>query len=168
MDTSGNPYDNILKALGGAANPGAPAKYQAQMDNYTLFSKLTNEGISLQDLINKAAQVDELKERMDKLDKNQPSLDLELFSVMEAAVKNDDSVKAARQRVADEKTRVITELCSKDERYREAYGSYRTAVNAAYVRQKEQAEDRSRLAPVRDDAKRGVQDQEGLSCHEEV
>lgn len=164
MDTSENPYNNILKALGaaGAANPGkAGLSYQEQTDNYTMFSKLMNEGINLKDLIAKASQVDELRERMDRLDKSQPSLDLELFSVMEAAVKGDESVRAAKQRVADEKTRIISELCAQDEKYRDAYGSYRTAVNAAYIRQKEQAEDRSQGLGVCDNPEGSIQDQEG-------
>lgn len=59
------------------------------------------------------------------------------YQKMEAAVKGDDEVKAAKQRLADEKSRVISEICSKDEGYRQAMESYRRAVNAAYVRHKE-------------------------------
>ena len=37
-------------------------------------------------------------------------IDPDLFSVMEASVKGDEEVKAARQRLADEKSRVISEM----------------------------------------------------------
>ena len=47
------------------------------------------------------------------------------------------AVVEARRRLQDEKTRIISDMCMADESYRKLYDEYRTAVNSAYVREKE-------------------------------
>lgn len=77
--------------------------------------------------------------RIKELEKGpkQSQMDIDLFAVMESAVKNDDRVKYARQRLQDEKTRVLSELCIRDEGYRKALEDYRREVNATYIRHNE-------------------------------
>ena len=135
MDTGS--YDNILKALNQPQQP-APAQsgltFQQQSDNYSAFSDLMKQGVYIPDLLKR---IDALEAQVREQGQRKDTMDADLFSVMEAAVKGDDEVKAAKQRLADEKSRVISEICSKDEGYRQAMESYRRAVNAAYVRHKE-------------------------------
>ena len=51
-------------------------------------------------------------------------------------MRNDDAVRFARQRLHDEKTRVLSEFCIRDEGYRKTFDEYRREVNAAYIRHK--------------------------------
>lgn len=132
MDT--NPYGNILKALGNEDPQQGGLTYQQQTENYQAFSDLMKQGVYIPDLLKR---IDALEAQVREQSTKKDTMDADLFSVMEAAVKGDDEVKAAKQRLADEKSRVISEICSKDERYRQAMESYRRAVNAAYVRHKE-------------------------------
>ena len=44
--------------------------------------------------------------------------------------------------MTDEKSRVISEYCMKDDKFREAADAYRREVNRAYIQQKEQTSDR--------------------------
>ena len=134
MDTGS--YDNILKALNqpqSTTTQGAHT-FQQQSDNYSAFSELKKQGVYIPDLLKR---IDALEAQVREQGQRKDTMDADLFSVMEAAVKGDDEVKAAKQRLADEKSRVISEMCSKDEGYRQAMESYRRAVNAAYVRHKE-------------------------------
>lgn len=133
MDT-GPDYSNIAKAI---TNP-PKLSIQQQADNYNTFSKLMSDGVYIPDLLKR---VEDLESKVSSMTapKNEV-MDSELFAVMESAVKTDDDVKSAKQRVYDAKTRVITELCMKDDSYRNAVESYRRAVNTAYVRQKERAD----------------------------
>lgn len=132
MDT--NPYSSILKALGKEDTPQGGLTYQQQTENYSAFSDLMKQGVYIPDLLKR---IDALEAQVREQGQRKDTMDADLFSVMEAAVKGDDEVKAAKQRLADEKSRVISEICSKDEGYRQAMESYRRAVNAAYVRHKE-------------------------------
>ena len=132
MDT--NPYSSILKALGKEDTPQGGLTYQQQTDNYSAFSDLMKQGVYIPDLLKR---IDALEAQVREQGQRKDTMDADLFSVMEAAVKGDDEVKAAKQRLADEKSRVISEICSKDEGYRQAMEAYRRAVNAAYVRHKE-------------------------------
>lgn len=127
-------YDNIMKAISGG-QPGEGLTTQQQADNYDMFGRMMKEGVYLPDLIKK---IDGLEKRVEDLSKPKESpMDAQLFSVMEQAVRDDQSVIEARRRLQEEKTRIITELCMADEAYRRLFDSYRTAVNAAYVNKRE-------------------------------
>ena len=132
MDT--NPYGNILKALGKEDPQQGGLTYEQQSANYSAFSQMMKDGVYIPDLLKRIETLEaQVKEQAVKKD----TLDADLFSVMEQAVKGDQDVKKARQRLAEEKTRVITDLCMRDEGYRGAMESYRRAVNAAYVHTRE-------------------------------
>lgn len=133
METS--QYSNILKAIGSNGATGGLTTQQ-QADNYSTFSKMMSDGIYLPDLVKK---IDTLESKVKELEKPKPNpIDLDLFAVMESAVKEDPDVKRTRRTMQDEKTRVISELCMKDEAFRRATDEYRRAVNTAYVRAKEE------------------------------
>lgn len=137
MDTGS--YDNILKALNQPqqptpASPSGGLSFQQQSDNYAAFSDLMKQGVYIPDLLKR---IDALEAQVKEQGQRKDVMDADLFSVMEASVKGDDEVKAAKQRLADEKSRVISEICSKDEGYRQAMDAYRRTVNAAYIRWKE-------------------------------
>ena len=117
MDT--NPYSNIMKAV---EAPGV----ESRPDNWQIINKWLTEG---RDLL-------EIDRRMHE---DKPDMDPELFRVMESAVKSDPTVKEARQHAADVKSAILTELCLKEPRYREALEAYRKAVSDAYVRRKDNA-----------------------------
>lgn len=133
MDTAPK-YDNVLKALKG--NNGG-LDYKQQQDNYATFSKLMNDGVYLPDLIKKVSEIDDLKKRLETIETKPNRIDVELFSVMEQAVKNDPQVRVARQKAADVKSEILSEICLKDTRYKEALDEYRRQVNAAYIQHKE-------------------------------
>lgn len=169
MDTQPQ-YSNILKALGGnqgqqGVQQSGALTLQQQADNYTTFQSLMNKGVYLPDLLKR---IDDLEARVSEMKPARQEMDLELFAVMESAVKNDPDVKIIRQRMYDEKTRVITDICMQDQKFREAVDGYRRAVNAAYIRQKEQATERTETPEVRQDPAGSVQTQEGLSDGEEA
>lgn len=169
MDTQPQ-YGNILKALGGnqgqqGVQQSGALTLQQQADNYTTFQSLMNKGVYLPDLLR---HIDDLEAKVSEMKPARQELDLELFAVMESAVKNDPDVKIVRQRMYDEKTRVITDICMQDQKYREAVDGYRRAVNAAYIRQKEQASERTGTPEVRQDPTGSVQNQEGISDGEET
>lgn len=127
-------YDNIIKAVSGG-NSLTPAQ---QSDNYKAFSEMMNNGIYIPELLQKMKQ---LEERVDNIEKPKENpIDAELFAVMEQAVKEDQAVISAKRTLQSEKTRVISELCIKDDGYRKAFDDYRRAVNSAYVAQKEPKE----------------------------
>lgn len=128
MDTNPQDYSNILKAVNGGKSG---LSMQQQADNYNAFSKLMDQGVYIPDLIKR---LDDLEERMKGVESPKAEADRELLAVMEAAVKGDPDVKVARQRVADEKSRIILDMCRQDQRYREAVDDYRRTVNSAYVK----------------------------------
>lgn len=129
-------YDNILKALSKQEEPAPQAglTFQQQSDNYAAFSDLMKQGVYIPDLLKR---IDALEAQVREQGAKKDTIDADLFSVMEASVKGDEEVKAARQRLADEKSRVISEMCARDEGYRNALDAYRRTVNAAYIRSKE-------------------------------
>ena len=128
-------YDNILKAVGSQGN-GLSASQQS--DNYKAFSELMQQNVYIPDLLKK---ISDLEQKVDALDKPKDNpIDAELFSVMEQAVKDDASVVNAKRLLQNEKTRVISELCIRDDAYRKAFDEYRRAVNAAYVGLKQSSE----------------------------
>ena len=129
-----NPYSSILKAIGKEDTPQGGLTYQQQTDNYSAFSDLMKQGVYIPDLLKR---IDALEAQIKEQGARRDTVDADLFAVMESAVKGDAEVKRARQRLAEEKTRVISEICSKDEGYRQAMEAYRRAVNAAYVHTRE-------------------------------
>ena len=132
MDT--NPYSSILKALEKDDPQQGGLSYQQQTENYTAFSDLMKQGVYIPDLLKR---IDALEAQVKEQGQKKDVMDADLFAVMETSVRGDDEVKAAKQRLADEKSRVISEICSKDEGYRNALDAYRRTVNAAYIRSKE-------------------------------
>lgn len=159
MDTNSD-YSNIMKAIGSKPS----LSMQQQADNYNAFSKLMSEGVYLPDLIKR---LDDLEARMKDVESPKAKADLELLAVMEAAVKGEPEVKAARQRVADVKSRIIDDMCRRDPAYVEAVDEYRRAVNSAYVkRSQEQASRRGGASAVRYDEARSLPHQARISCHE--
>ena len=132
MDT--NPYSSILKAIGKEDTPQGGLTFQQQTENYSAFSDLMKQGVYIPDLLKR---IDTLEAQVREQGQRKDTMDADLFSVMEASVKGDEEVKAAKQRLADEKSRVIAEICSKDEGYTKAMEDYRRTVNAAYIRNKE-------------------------------
>ena len=127
-------YDNIIKALGKEDPQQGGLSYQQQSDNYSAFSDLMKQGVYIPDLLKR---IETLEAQVREQGARKDTMDADLFSVMEASVKGDEEVKAAKQRLADEKSRVIAEICSKDEGYMKAMEDYRRTVNAAYIRNKE-------------------------------
>ena len=125
-------FDNIKRALGQSQSEGL--SYQQQSDNYSAFSDLMKQGVYIPDLLKR---IETLEAQVREQGARKDTMDADLFSVMEASVKGDEEVKAAKQRLADEKSRVIAEICSKDEGYIKAMEDYRRTVNAAYIRNKE-------------------------------
>ena len=73
---------------------------------------------------------------MDKLH----DIDEDLFAVMESSVKDDPAVVEAKRKVAEEKTRVIAELCAKDAGFMAARDEYRRTVHRIYISKKETSE----------------------------
>ena len=135
MDT--NPYSSILKALEKDDPQQGGLSYQQQTENYSAFSDLMKQGVYIPDLLKR---IDALEAQVKEQGQRKEVIDADLFAVMEASVKGDDDVKAAKQRLADEKSRVISEICSRDEGYRTAMEAYRRTVNAAYIRYKGHSE----------------------------
>ena len=129
-------YDNILRAVGNTANA---LSTQQQSDNYEMFNKLMRDNIYLPDLLKK---IDDLEKKVGEMERPKENpIDAELFGVMEQAVKDDASVVNAKRILQNEKTRVISELCIRDEAYRKAFDEYRRAVNAAYVNMRQEPRD---------------------------
>lgn len=141
MDTP--QYNNILKALGGNPNMAQPQQTAPKMgltpaeqsENYNAFSELMKQGVHLPTLLKR---MDDLETKVKALE-SQPKQDTnaELLAVMERAVKNDPEVRDARQRVADVKSKIISEMCMQDERYKQALEDYKTTVNRVYIGKRE-------------------------------
>lgn len=112
-------YSNILSAL---AKKSEESKLSAadRVENYNLLEKLNAQGIKLSDLVKKAEQ------------SNQKEDDAELFSLMEATVKNDEEVKNAKQRLMDAKSSVLTRICYQYPEYKAAIDEYRATVSRTY------------------------------------
>ena len=130
-------YSNILKALNTQQPNDAMADMNRRTENYRLVDQLNNEGISLKDLL---SQIDDLKKKVEGMEKPTQVIDEDLFAVMESSVKDDPAVVEAKRKVSEEKIRVIAELCSKDSRFMAARDEYRRAVNRAYVAMRESAQ----------------------------
>lgn len=125
-------YDHIIEAVRGQSRL-TPAQ---EVENYAAFSDLQKQGVYLPELVKKMQEFDDLKKRFDEMD-SRPSVDAELFAVMEQTVRDDPGVRDARRRMSDEKTRVINEICMRDEGFRRVAEDYRRAVNSAYLSARE-------------------------------
>ena len=124
-------YSNILNALGKTNQLSA----QQMTENFDAYRKLTDNGVSIPDLLKR---LDAMEKKLSEIEKPRENpIDAELFGVMEQAVKEDPAVVNARCILQNERSRVISELCIRDDGYRKAYDEYRRMVNAAYVSQKE-------------------------------
>lgn len=130
-------YSNILKALNTQQPNDAMADMNRRTENYRLVDQLNNEGISLKDVL---GQIDDLRKKVEGMEKPTQVIDEDLFAVMESSVKDDPAVVEAKRKVSEEKTRVIAELCAKDPRFMAARDEYRRAVNRAYVAMRESAQ----------------------------
>lgn len=121
-------YTNILNALGKSAST---LTIQQQNANFDAYRKLTDNGVSIPDLLEKLKT---LEEKVDKLEKpKEETLDSHLFEVMANSVKDDPLVIEAKKVLQAEKTRVITELCIADEGYRKAFQRFKQIVNQQYI-----------------------------------
>lgn len=148
MDTQ---YSNILKAISpqntvqnGSESiiPGQTTSDTSNVltmsqkaQNYRLFDELMKNNVDLSEVLKNAKKSDDLQKQLDSAKKTE--VDAELFAIMESAVKGEPSVKSARQRASDVKSKIITELCIKNPEYAEALHEYRRAVNEAYIKLKE-------------------------------
>ena len=141
MDTGTDGYGNILKALGGQGQQSSGLTMQQQSDNYSAFSELMKQGVYLPDLMKR---MEGMEAKIKEMDARRSAEDMDLFAVMESAVKDAPEVKEARQRMADEKSRVIARMCMDDPGYRDAVETYRRVVNQTYVKRKEGTETRLR------------------------
>lgn len=119
-------YSAILKAVSGQNQN----KSEVFTDNYQLVDQMNREGVSIKDLL---GQIDDLKRKVEGLERPAKAMDEDLFTVMEAAVREDPSVIEAKKRVRDQKDRVLAELCSKDAQFMAARDEYRRTVNKAYI-----------------------------------
>ena len=166
-------YSNVMKALQGMQSPATAQglTYEQQSANYAAFSELMKKGVYLPDLM---TRMEELEAKVKSLEA-QPRHDAnaELLAVMEASVKSDPEVREARQKVADIKTSIISEMCLKDPRYAQAVEDYKTTVNRVYIRSREsdgraqiQAEDGAGAPRICDDSGGSQAHQAGLSADE--
>lgn len=158
-------YENIVKALKG---PGEGLTTQQQSDNYKAFSELMDQGVYIPGLL---AKIKDLETKVEALEKPKANpLDAEIFELMEAKVRNDPEVAQARTRLAAAKTRIISELCMRDEEYRRLFDEYKTTVHAHYVGLREEVKNEAggRAAGVRNNPQGGVSAETRLSVHEEA
>lgn len=162
-------YSNILKAVG-SQNPRME-DLNRRTDNYRIAEEASKNGTSLADMIRRMG---ELEDKVKALEAH-PSQDAnaELLAVMEASVKSDPEVREARQKVADIKTSIISEMCLKDPRYAQAVEDYKTTVNRVYIKSREsdgraqiQAEDGAGAPRICDDSGGSQAHQESLSADE--
>lgn len=119
-------YSAILRAVNGQNQN----KTDVLSDNYRLVDQMNREGVSLRSVLD---QIDDLKRKVEGLEKPAKAMDDDLFAVMEAAVRDDPSVIEAKRRVTDHKNRVLAELCAKDAQFMAARDEYRRTVNKVYI-----------------------------------
>ena len=127
-------YSNILNAING------PKLTPSQIsENYKAFDEIQKQGVFLPDLLKR---IEDLEQKV-KTVPTVPDITSEVFSVMESAVKDDESVKALRRRAQDIKAQIITEMCIKDPRYKSVLDEYRATVNRVYVASREEKKEDS-------------------------
>lgn len=140
-------YSNILNAINGQnqAQNNTMADLNRRNENFKLVEQLNQEGVSLKDVL---GQIDELKKKVESLEKPQKSMSEDLFLVMEAKVKDNPVVIEAKKRLSDVKSTVLLEFCMKDARFKEAYDAYRDAVNREYVSSHEKTDENTSIRAV--------------------
>ena len=163
-------YSNILNAIN-STNTGqnnTMADLNRRNENYKLVDQLNQEGVSLKDIL---GQIDELKKKVESLEKPSKTMNEDLFLVMEAKVRDNPAVLEAKKRLSDVKSTVLLEFCMKDPRFKEAYDGYRDTVNREYVASHENgpekpSEAREGAPEVRSDPSGGVQAEEGIQSEQ--
>lgn len=163
-------YSNILQAINGQnqAQNSTMADLNRRNENFKLVEQLNQEGVSLKDVL---GQIDELKKKVESLEKPAKSVSEDLFLVMEAKVRDNPAVIEAKKRLSDTKNTVLLEYCMKDPRFKEAYDGYRDTVNREYVSSHENSPEKSSEAregapEVRSDPSRSVQAEEGVQSEQ--
>ncbi len=132
-------YENILGALN--SKPQSKLTPAQEVANYSAFSDLQKQGVYLPDVMEKLKELDELKKRLDSIEKSAPVVDEAVFSTMESAVSKNSAVVDARKRMDTVQSTIVHELCMKDPRYKEAHDAYRATVNREYVKVHEKKKD---------------------------
>lgn len=125
-----NDYSAILNAVQSQNQTDRYTDLQRRTENMKAAEKLSDQGVSITDLV---SRLDSLEQKVKEMEKPSETVDRNVFRAMESAVRDDSEVQAAKQRLADEKSRVILEACMKDQGYREAYDAYRSKVSERYV-----------------------------------
>ena len=163
-------YSNILNAINGQsqAQNSTMADLNRRNENFKLVEQLNQEGVSLKDIL---GQIDELKKKVESLEKPAKSVSEDLFLVMEAKVRDNPAVIEAKKRLSDTKNTVLLEYCMKDPRFKEAYDGYRDTVNREYVSSHENSpekpsEARKGAPEVRSDPSRGIQTEESIQTEQ--
>ena len=159
-------YSNILNAIN-STNMGqnnTMADLNRRNENFKLVEQLNQEGVSLKDIL---GQIDELKKKVESLEKPSKTMNEDLFLVMEAKVRDNPAVLEAKKHLSDVKSTGLLEFCMKDPRFKEAYDGYRDTVNREYVASHENgpekpSEAREGASEVRHDSSRSVQTEESV------
>ena len=140
-------YSNILNAINGQnqTQNSTMADLNRRNENFKLVEQLNQEGVSLKDVL---GQIDELKKKVESLEKPQKSMSEDLFLVMEAKVKDNPAVIEAKKRLSDVKSTVLLEYCMKDPRFKEAYDTYRDTINREYVSSHEKTDENTSIRAV--------------------
>lgn len=117
-----NKYQNILNAINQKSTDNALSASE-RVENYNLLEKLNSQGIKLSDILKQAESTQKIE-------------DADIFKVMESEVRNDPTVKDARDRLTEVKTEIIVKLCSQYPEYRTAAETYRRTVRETYMKKR--------------------------------
>lgn len=129
-------YTNIIKVLG-TQNPQMD-DLSRRTENYRIAEEASRNGTSLSDVMRR---LDELEGKVKGIEASKAEVNKEVFETMEQAVRDAEPVREAREHLADVKSQIIYEYCMRDARYASAMSAYRDAVNAEYVRSREERKD---------------------------
>jgi hypothetical protein len=117
-----NKYQNILAAIGQKQADNALSASE-RVENYNLLEKLNSQGIKLSDILKQAENTQKIE-------------DADIFRIMESEVRNDPTVKDARDRLTEVKTEIIVKMCSQYPEYRTAAENYRRTVRETYMKKR--------------------------------
>jgi hypothetical protein len=117
-----NKYQNILAAIGQKQADNALSASE-RVENYNLLEKLNSQGIKLSDILKQAENTQKIE-------------DADIFRIMESEVRNDPTVKDARDRLTEVKTEIIVKMCSQYPEYRTAAETYRRTVRETYMKKR--------------------------------
>lgn len=121
-----NKYQNILNAINQKSTDNALSASE-RVENYNLLEKLNSQGIKLSDILKQAESTQKIE-------------DADIFKVMESEVRNDPTVKDARDRLTEVKTEIIVKMCSQYPEYRTAAETYRRTVRETYMKKRRDPE----------------------------